>query len=57
MKFNLEYKAFDLGDIAKIFHERCDNLKMSLALIETAKDRRFGGIKMRGWKGNCLKKR
>ena len=56
VKFNLVYKAFDLGDKAKIFHEKCDNLKMSLVLIETDKDVRFGGFTMRDWKGNCLKK-
>jgi len=56
VKFNLVYKAFDLGDKAKVFHEKCDNLNMSLILIETDKDVRFGGFTTRDWKGNCLKK-
>ena len=54
--FRLEYKAFDIGDKAKDFHEKCDNLKMSLVLIETDKDIRFGGFTTRTWEGNCIKK-
>ena len=56
VKFTLVYKAFDLGDKAKTFHEKCDKLKMSLVLVETDKDVRFGGFTMRNWEGNCLKK-
>ena len=56
VKFNLVYKAFDVGDKAKTFHEKCDNLKMSLILIETDKDIRFGGFTMKSWEGNNLKK-
>ena len=56
VKFNLVYKAFDDGDKAKIFHEKCDKLKMSLVLIETDKDVRFGGFTTKSWEGNCLKK-
>jgi hypothetical protein len=56
VKFNLVYKAFDLGDKAKIFHEKCDKLDMSLVLIETDKDIRFGGFTTKNWQGNCVKK-
>ena len=58
VKFTLVYKAFDadVGDSSKIFHERCDKLKMSLVLIETDKDIRFGGFTTKSWGGNCLKK-
>ena len=56
VKFNLVYKAFDDGDKAKIFHEKCDKLNMSLVLIETDKDVRFGGFTTKSWEGNCLKK-
>ena len=56
VKFTLVYKAFDVGDKAKTFHEKCDKLKMSLVLVETDKDVRFGGFTMRNWEGNCLKK-
>ena len=57
VKFNLVYKAFDSGDKAKIFHEKCDNLNMSLVLIETDQDVRFGGFTTKNWQGNCVKKR
>ena len=57
VKFNLVYKAFDLDDKAKTFHEKCDKLKMSLVLIETDKDIRFGGFTMKSWEGNNIKKK
>ena len=56
-KFHLVYKAFDLDDKAKTFHDKCDNLNMSLVLVETDKDVRFGGFTTKSWKGNCLKKK
>ena len=56
VKFILVYKAFELGDKAQIFHEKCDNLNMSLVLIETDNDIRFGGFTTKTWKGNCIKK-
>ena len=56
VKFYLVYKAFDVGDKARVFHEKCDNLNMSLVLIETDKDVRFGGFTSQSWAGNCLKK-
>ena len=56
-KFNLVYKAFDLDDKAKTFHEKCDKLDMSLVLVETDKDVRFGGFTTKSWKGNCVKKK
>ena len=56
VKFYLVYKAFDVGDKAKTFHEKCDNLNMSLVLIETDKDVRFGGFTTQSWGGNCIKK-
>ena len=57
VKFNLVYKAFDIWDQAKDFHERCDKLNMSLVLIETDKDVRFGGFTTQSWEGHCLKKK
>ena len=56
VKFNLVYKAFDLDDKASTFHRKCDDLDMSLVLIETHKDVRFGGFTTKSWKGNCVKK-
>ena len=57
VKFNLVYKAFDVGDKAKDFHEICDKLEMSLVLIETDKDIRFGGFTTQSWEGHCVKKK
>ena len=56
VKFHLAYKAFDLDDKAETFHKKCDNLDMSLVLIETDEDVRFGGFTTKTWKGDCLKK-
>ena len=53
VKFYLVYKAFDVGDKAQTFHEKCDKLDMSLVLIETDKDIRFGGFTTQSWEGNC----
>ena len=57
VKFTLAYKAFDIGDNAKDFHEKCDKLNMSLVLIETDKDIRFGGFTTQSWEGNNKKKK
>ena len=56
VKFHLAYKAFDLDDKAETFHKKCDNLNMSLVLIETDQDVRFGGFTTKTWKGENLKK-
>ena len=56
VKFHLIYKAFDLDDRASTFHNKLDNLEMSLILIETDKGVRFGGFTTKSWKGNNVKK-
>ena len=56
ISFNLVYKAFNDGDKAQTFHEKCDYLSMSLVLIETDKNIRFGGFTMRSWEGYNIKK-
>ena len=55
-KFNITYKATELGDKTSVFHQKCDNLEMSLVIIETQKGVRFGGFTMRPWEGNCVQK-
>jgi hypothetical protein len=55
-KFKIVYKATELGDKASVFHQKCDNLQMSLVLIETKKGVRFGGFTTKSWEGNCLQK-
>ena len=40
-KFNIAFKATELGDKTSVFHQKCDNLEMSLVIIETQKGVRF----------------
>ena len=55
-KFKIIYKATESGDKASIFHQKCDNIEMSLVIIETIKGVRFGGFTTRPWEGNCVQK-
>ena len=55
-KFTIVYKASELGDRAMTFHQQCDNIDISLVLIETEKGIRFGGFTTKSWKGNCEQK-
>ena len=55
-KFKIIYKAAELGDKASTFHQKCDNIEMSLVIIETIKGVRFGGFTTKPWEGNCTQK-
>ena len=55
-RFKIVYKATELGDRAATFHQQCDNVDISLILIETIKGVRFGGFTTKNWKGNCEQK-
>ena len=55
-RFKIVYKATELGDRAMTFHQQCDNVDISLILIETVKGVRFGGFTTKNWKGNCEQK-
>ena len=54
--FNLMYKATENSDKAQAFHERCDQAKNTLVLIETSENRRFGGFTTCDWSGNQIEK-
>ena len=54
--FNLIYKATENSDKAQVFHERCDQAKNTLVLIETSENRRFGGFTTCDWSGNQIEK-
>ena len=54
--FNLIYKATQNSDKAQVFHERCDQAKNNLVLIETSENRRFGGFTTCDWSGNQIEK-
>ena len=55
-KFTIIYKATELGDRAMTFHQKCDDIDISLILIETEKGVRFGGFTTKSWNGNCVQK-
>ena len=57
VRFYMLYKASELGDRAKTFHEKCDNYEMTLVIIETKNGLRFGGFTTVLWNGNCVHKR
>ena len=54
--FNLIYKATENSDKAQAFHEKCDQAKNTLVLIETIENRRFGGFTTCSWSGNQIEK-
>ena len=55
-RFKIVYKASEVGDRAMTFHQHCDNIDISLVLIETTKGVRFGGFTTKTWEGNCQQK-
>ena len=55
-KFKILYRASTDGDKASTFHQRCDNQKMTLVLVETTKGVKFGGFTTKTWGGYCKKK-
>lgn len=57
VSINLIYKATADSDEAKAFHEKCDQAKSSLVLVETDKNARFGGFTSQNWSGNCINKK
>ena len=56
VRFYMLYKASEVGDRAKTFHEKCDNYSMTLIIIETTKGLRFGGFTTKSWDGNSVHK-
>ena len=54
---NLLYKATADSDKAFSFHDKCDGANRTLVLIETDKEKRFGGYTSKSWKGDCIEKK
>ena len=54
---NLLYKATADSDKASAFHEKCDDARSTLVLVETDKGKRFGGFTTCNWGGDCIDKR
>ena len=57
VRFYMIYKASELDDRAKTFHEKCDNYEMTLVIVETKEGLRFGGFTTKLWDGNFVHKR
>ena len=56
INLNLLYKASSDGDKSSIFHEKCDKAQTTLVIIETNKNKKFGGYTKRTWRGLNTKK-
>ena len=54
---NLIYKATADSDKASAFHEKCDDARSTLVLVETNKGKRFGGFTTCTWRGDCVEKK
>ena len=57
LTLNLLYKATADSDKASVFHEKCDDAKSTLVLVETDKGKRFGGFTTCSWAGECVDKK
>ena len=57
IQFNILYKAINDSDRAEIFHEKCDQVKRTLVLIETINGKRFGGYTTQSWEGESINKK
>ena len=53
---NLLYKASADSDSAAVFHEKCDQAKSTIVLVETKDGKRFGGYTTCSWSGDCVEK-
>ena len=57
LTLNLLYKASADSDQASSFHEKCDQAKSTIVLVETDKGKRFGGFTTCSWSGDCVDKK
>ena len=57
LSLNLLYKATADSDKAEAFHEKCDEARSTIVLIETDKGKRFGGFTTCSWRGDCIDKK
>ena len=57
LTLTLLYKATADSDQASAFHEKCDEAKSTLVLVETDKGKRFGGFTSCSWSGDCVDKK
>ena len=57
LTLNLLYKATADSDQASAFHEKCDDARSTIVLVETDKGKRFGGYTTCSWSGDCIDKK
>ena len=57
LSLTLIYKATVDSDTSEAFHEKCDEAKSTLVLVETDKGKRFGGYTTCSWSGDCVDKK
>ena len=57
ISLNLIYKAIIDSDRANVFHNKCDSAKMTLVLVKSGNDKRFGGFTSCNWEGNSIEKK
>ena len=55
INYKLLYQATKDSDKAQIFHQKCDNKKNSMILIETTEGKKFGGFTTQSWDGDTNK--
>ena len=51
-KLYLCYRGSDHGDLAEIFHKKCDYIKNIIILIRTKENKKFGGFSTESWEAN-----
>jgi hypothetical protein len=52
----LLYKASQDSDKAEVFHRKCKGIENTVILVETDKNKRFGGFTSQNWDGDRKKK-
>ena len=52
-KLYLCYRGSDHGDLAEIFHKKCDYIKNIIILIRTKENKKFGGFSTESWETNA----
>ena len=56
INYKLLYKSSQDSDRAEIFHQKCDNIRNTITLIQTNKNKKFGGFTTQTWDGININK-
>ena len=52
-KLYLCYRGTEHGDLAEVFHKKCDYIKNIIILIRTKENKKFGGFSTESWETNA----